>query len=108
MEDLMKKLVLFALLLPLFARAQAPETSEDIYQNPTEQQSTFEESETTDTTNVDTLRRRWRSVRCGPHSDHKCAGLRVNETCDRDNSHGIYGKCYNYGQRSPHVVCGCR
>lgn len=102
----MRKLLIIFLMLPLFAKAEALTAIDESYQTPSDLQSIYD----TKDKEAETLfrYRRSRMARCGPHSDYKCSGRRVYDSCDRDNSHGIYGRCYNYGQRSPDVVCGCR
>jgi hypothetical protein len=90
----MKKMIFVLILFPLFASAQeGMDFSDQLGINPPDVQEQVLRS---------------RMARCGRHSDIKCFGLRVYDTCDRDQSHGIYGRCYNYGQRGPEVVCGCR
>lgn len=88
----MKKFILILIICPFFAGAQNTNYSTDV-------QSQNQELEAA----------RWRrQVRCGPHSDYKCMGRRVYDSCEKDSSHGYYGRCDNYGQRTPDVVCFCR
>ncbi|WP_413290448.1 hypothetical protein [Bdellovibrio sp. HCB337] len=94
----MKKFV-FVLLCPFFIGLQSVSASEEIQVSSTEmtQQQTQELGVA-----------HWRGARCGKRSDHKCWGRRVYDSCEKDSSHGYYGRCDNYGQRTPDVVCICR
>lgn len=83
----MKKIIFALVLLPLFASAQDyNETQEGVYQSQPEQQQVLTDSDAE-------AMGRGRRVRCGEKSEYKCQGLYVYDTCERDNSHGIYGSC---------------
>jgi hypothetical protein len=88
----MKRIIFAVILFPLFVGAQ---TSWNTEQN----SSLMTESDDAEVS---------RGARCGSHSDFKCDQLRVFDTCDRDNSHGIYGHCRDIGQRDGEVICSCR
>lgn len=99
----MKKWIFIAILLPLFAGAQTPWNAEQDSRYSSE--ATMTEQLASD---VDMSADVSRNARCGRHSDYKCQGLRVFETCDYDNSHGIYGSCRDIGERNGEVICSCR
>ena len=99
----MKKMIFLAILFPLFAGAQTSwdtELDSDLY--------TGEQITTASEMSVDVAGRRHKTPRCGRHSDFKCSQHRVFETCERDNSHGIYGSCRDIGQRDGEIICSCR
>lgn len=102
----MKKFILTALLIPFFAGAQdslrMPEAYDGIVTP-----SAAKKAVDIQGTDLQVFRR-WRSVRCGRHSDFECRDNRVFDSCEKDSSHGYYGKCYNIAQRGPEVVCTCR
>jgi hypothetical protein len=102
----MKKLIFAVILFPLFAGAQTSWNAGEDSANSSEYsaESTTVEQLTTDSNSADLSR----SPRCGRHSDFKCDQHRVFETCDRDNSHGIYGSCRDIGERDGEVICSCR
>ena len=100
----MKKWIFIAILFPLFAGAQAPWNSEP-------QDSRYSTGATMTeqlTSDVDMSADVSRNARCGRYSDYKCQNLRVFDTCEYDNSHGIYGSCRDIGERNGEVICSCR
>ena len=109
----MKKMIFAAILFPLFAGAQTPWNAEQDsrYSN----EATRTEQLTTDSamsadlnTDMEIAGHWHKGARCGSQSDFKCAQHRVFESCDYDNSHGIYGSCRDIGQREGEVICSCR
>jgi hypothetical protein len=100
----MKKLIFVAILFPLFAGAQTYWNTDQDAEYSTEATTTVEQLMSTSDMNVDINR----TARCGSHSDNKCTDHRVFETCDYDNSHGIYGSCRDIGKRDGEVICSCR
>jgi len=108
----MKKMILAVILFPLFAGAQTSWIAEQNSGYSAEQLTTDSdmsaELSTESNTDMEIAGHGHKKVRCGSHSDFKCADLRVFDTCDRDNSHGIYGSCRDIGQRDGEVICSCR
>ncbi len=109
----MKKIFFAAILFPLFVNAQPT------YNTDQDSGATITEDQTTDSemsadvgvegnTDMEIAGHRRKTARCGRHSDFKCAQLRVFDTCERDNSHGIYGSCRDIGKRDSEVICSCR
>ena len=109
-------MIFVAILFPLFAGAQTSRNAEQNFSYPTE--TTMTEQRTADSemsadlsegnTDIEMMSRWHKGARCGRQSDFKCAQHRVFETCDYDNSHGIYGSCRDIGQREGEVICSCR
>lgn len=113
----MKKMIFAVILFPLFASAQTswnaePNSSPSTDATTVEQLITDSEMSadlnTESNADMEMTGRGRKNARCGRHSDFKCSQHRVFETCERDNSHGIYGSCRDIGERDGEVICSCR
>lgn len=114
--ELMKKMIFAAILFPLFASAQTTwniEQDSNYSTEATVEQLTSDSEMSVDlssetSTDMEIAGRGHKTERCGRYSDFKCSERRVFETCERDNSHGIYGSCRDIGKRGGEVICSCR